>query len=112
MGSFPKINFYLSLVTLDNLKIMSNLVNPEDSDPMAQTNHESIALAITITVLPQENGRYVRISHGKLFNPKSKIQNPKYSDSQASEVQANDALCPMPYALCPMPYALCPSVPH
>jgi hypothetical protein len=56
---------------------MSNLVSPEDSDPTAQTNDESIALAIAITVIPQENGRYVRISHGQLFNRKSKIENPK-----------------------------------
>ncbi|WP_293145603.1 MULTISPECIES: hypothetical protein [unclassified Microcoleus] len=56
---------------------MSNLVSPEDSDPTAQTNDESIALAIAITVIPQKNGRCVKISHDQLFNLKSKIQNPK-----------------------------------
>ncbi|MCC3417080.1 MAG: hypothetical protein JGK24_12040 [Microcoleus sp. PH2017_29_MFU_D_A] len=39
---------------------MSNLVNPEDYDSIAQTNDESIALAIAITVIPQEN-RYTLV---------------------------------------------------
>ncbi|MEG3864027.1 hypothetical protein [Microcoleus sp. herbarium12] len=37
---------------------MSNIVNPGELDPTAQINEESIA----ITVLPQQNGRCVRIS--------------------------------------------------
>ncbi|WP_293337573.1 hypothetical protein [Microcoleus sp. CAWBG58] len=44
---------------------------------MAQTNDESIALAIAITAIPQKNRRCVRINRGELFNPKSRIQNPK-----------------------------------